>query len=325
MVAELATAAVMLSVALAEMMHGRRCRRIAALAFGPAEEPRRWTRAVPVFRVLCLGALAWGLTTLFLIEPRVFKARELPAGELRHVVIIMDVSPSMKLTDAGPEGRDTRTKRANEIISSLLERIIIEQARISVVAVYTGARPVVVDCKDPEVIRNILNDLPMEYAFDIGKTDLLSGIEEAAALAKKWRKGSTTFVVVSDGDTVSETGMPDLPPSVADVLVVGVGSSSGGIFIDGHQSRQDSATLRQIARRLGGFYHDGNERHLPSEKLASLAASLPLRREGVLGRRELAMLLVLLGGLVCAGIPVALAAAGSRWRAVAVHTGKTTE
>ena len=43
-----------------------------------------------------------------------------------------------------------------------------------------------------------------------------------------------------------------MPASVAGVLVVGVGDPQAGMFIDGHQSRQDVSTLRQIAARLRG-------------------------------------------------------------------------
>ena len=37
-----------------------------------------------------------------------------------------------------------------------------------------------------------------------------------------------------------------------------------GKFIAGHQSRQDASTLRQVAVRLSGTYHNGNEKHLPT-------------------------------------------------------------
>jgi hypothetical protein len=46
---------------------------------------------------------------------------------------------------------------------------------VSVVAVYNGAKPVVIDTKDFEVMRNILGDLPMHHAFRSGKTKLFDG------------------------------------------------------------------------------------------------------------------------------------------------------
>jgi len=53
----------------------------------------------------------------------------------------------------------------------------------------TAAIPVVTDADDFNVIDNILRDLPLEYAFKAGKTDLLSGIKAAAETAAMWRQG----------------------------------------------------------------------------------------------------------------------------------------
>ena len=76
--------------------------------------------------------------------------------------------------------------------------------------------------RDVEVVRNILNDLPMSHAFDPGQTQLFSGLEEAIGICRPWAKDSTSLVILSDGDTLPAIGMPSLPPSVSDVLVVGV-------------------------------------------------------------------------------------------------------
>src|SRR4029079_6796839 len=98
----------------------------------------------------------------------------------------------------------------------------------SVVACYNGAKPVVVDTKDLEVVRNIFGELPLQYAFPAGKTDLFSGLTEAAKIAQPWQPKSTLLLLLSDGDTVPATGMPKLPASIAAVLVVGVGDPRAG-------------------------------------------------------------------------------------------------
>src|SRR6185369_8698657 len=123
----------------------------------------------------------------------------------------------------------------------------------------------------------------------------------------------TTLVVVSDGDTVPDSGMPEMPRSIQRSIIVGVGDSRTGTFIDGHQSRQDSVTLRQVAGRLKGKYFDANEHHLASDLLTALSRTLPLRDDRKLSRRELALLCVGMGGFVLAGLPIALALAGSAW------------
>jgi Ca-activated chloride channel family protein len=311
---ELITILVLLLAGLAEWLHARRCRRVAVLAFGPSGKPRQWTTMAPVLRVGALALLTWGLMNLFLLDPRVLKPKQTPEGGYRHLVIALDVSPSMQLKDAGPTAQMTRAQRASEILTSVLERSALEQMRVSIVAFYTGAKPVVVDTYDLEVVKNILNDLPLDIAFDIGKTTLLDGIKESFELAKPWKPKSTTLLMVSDGDTVGDIGMPPMPASIGQVVVIGVGDTKSGIFIDGHQSRQDASTLRQVATRLRGVYHDGNEKHLPSNEMAALSKVVPLQDDTERGKRELSVAAVAGGATVLAGLPIALAMAGSAWQ-----------
>ncbi len=322
MIPELIALAVLALTALAEWLHARRVRRVAALAFGPGGQPREWVGLAPVARTVATTLLVWGFVTLFLLDPKVLKPKKRPEGGYRHLVIVLDVSPSMQLADAGLNGQQTRARRAAEILMSILNRVALEQCRVSVVAFYSGAKPVVIDTSDPEVVRNILSDLPLDQAFNVGKTRILDGIKQACDMAKDWRAGSTTLILASDGDTVPDIGMPTLPPSIGQVLVIGVGDARLGKFIDGHQSRQDSSTLRQVAARLRGSYHDGNEKHLPSPSISALAATLPMREEKETGRRELALIAVAAGGAMIALLPVALAFAGSSWRAGRRKDGK---
>jgi Ca-activated chloride channel family protein len=265
-------------------------------------------------RVSAIALLAWGLFNLYTLEARTKRPKNIPEGGYRHLIIVLDVSPSMQLRDAGPAGQQTRMQRAGELLMSMLNRVVLEQARVSIIAFYTGAKPVVVDTYDLDVVKNILTDLPMDYAFNHGKTMLMDGIREAAALSKPWKKGSTTIIVVSDGDTIQDSGMTAMPPSVAQVLVAGVGDARVGRFIDGHQSRQDSSTLRQLAGRLRGYYHDGNEKHLPSAKLSELAKALPMHSEAQKGRREFALAAVSVGATILGLIPLTLALGAAPWQ-----------
>jgi Ca-activated chloride channel family protein len=308
--------AAILLTALAEWLHARRCRRVARLAFGPSGKPREWTIIAPWLRVAAVGALAWGFATLLHIGPQTVRHDDLtPEGGFRHLVIALDVSPSMRLTDAGADGRQSRAQRASDVLMSLLQRVATDQVRVSIVAFYTGAKAVVVDTFDMEVVKNCLNDLPLDIAFNVGKTELLEGVRQSADLAKSWQPDSTTLVIVSDGDTIPDTGMPQLPRSIKSTLVVGVGDSLTGKFIDGHQSRQDAPTLRQLAARLHGDYFDANRKHLPSASLLALSQSLPLRDTRERGLREAALACLGFGGFTLAALPVALAFAGSAWQA----------
>ncbi len=314
MIAEWTALAVAMLAGCGEWLHALRCARVSRLSFGPAGRPRAWTAIAAPLRVLAVALLTWGFIHLYLLAPRANRPVLVPEGGYRHMVIALDVSPSMQLKDAGPERKQTRAQRASEVILSMLERVALEQMRVSVVAFYTGAKPVVVDTYDIEIVRNILNDLPLEMAFDTGKTSLMAGIKDSAVLAKPWQPDSTTLLIVSDGDTVPDSGLPAMPRSISEVLVIGVGSASSGQNIDGHLSRQNASTLRQLATRLRGTYHDVNEKHIPSARLASLAEAMPMRDTTSKGQRELALGAIATGAALLAGLPIALAWLGSSWR-----------
>ena len=310
--------------ALAEWLHARRVARVARLAFGPLERPAAWALAAPWLRALAAAAVAWGMATLCTIPPRAHSGDAALAQRLedpRHVLMVLDVSPSMRLVDAGKDQKQSRMQRARDVMESFFDRVPFAQTRVSVIAVYSGAKPVVIDTSDFEVVRNILGDLPMHHAFKVGKTELFAGLEEAAKVAKDWNPGSTTLVLVSDGDTVPATGMPRMPASIYRTLVVGVGDPQTGRFIDGRHSRQDVATLKQIAARLGGVFHNANELQISSLAIQESFAGDEQGPFEQLSRREYALLALGLGAGLLALLPLALHLAGPRWRPGVVGRG----
>ncbi|MFY9342576.1 MAG: VWA domain-containing protein [Planctomycetota bacterium] len=315
MVTLLVTVAIALLAAVGEGLHALRVRRIAHLAFGPGRPVPALARVAPLLRVPAFALLAWGLMTLLFVPPKIHKSDEIPPEEWRHLLLVHDVSPSMLLKDAGTNGDQSRAARAKELVDSLFERVPIGKFKITVIATYNGAKPVVEDTRDLEVVRHILSEIDMRYAFKAGSTKLFDGIAEAARLAKPWRVNSALLVIVSDGDTVPATGMPQLPPSIGGTLVIGVGDHLAGKFIAGHQSRQDESTLRQVAIRLGGEFHNGNKRHVPSDILAAAAADARKPLIEQLSLREYALFAVAVGSALLALLPLLLHWFGSRWRA----------
>ncbi|QDV42261.1 hypothetical protein Enr13x_21060 [Stieleria neptunia] len=300
---------------IAEVVHFRRCARLAPLAFGPSASPRPWAKLAPGIRLLSAVAVAWGVSTLLVVQPKSFRPEgEVQPGKEQHLLIVLDVSPSMRLEDAGPTGKQSRKERGRDLMRSLFERLTTEQYRVSAIAVYNGAKPVVVDSKDLNVIDGVLGDLPLFQAFESGKTRLLDGLREAAEIAKPWNPGSATVILLSDGDTVPPQGMPSMPASVASVLVVGVGDPSQGSFIDGRQSKQDTFMLRQIATRLRGAYHDGNKRHLPSELVAGIALRGVQNQKEPWTRREYALMATAIGSFLLAVLPWLLEHFGTTYR-----------
>ncbi len=313
----IAAAVAMVLAFSAEVLHARRLRPVARLAFGPSERPAHWVRLLPLLRAVGSGALAWGLVTLFLLVPKIHTGEGGAFGDEeanKNVLLVLDVSPSMRLEDAGPTRNQSRMHRARDVLDSFLKRVPLEQYRFTVLAVYNGAKPVVERTRDVEVVRNILGDLPLHFAFESGKTKLFDGLNAAAELAQRWEPRSTTLILVSDGDTVPAQGMPVMPASIESVLVVGVGDPSAGSFIDGAQSRQDVSTLRQIATRLGGSFHNGNTTHLSSVLIRDLTesgADSPLEQ---LSLREYALAACGIGAALLAFLPLLLQLFGTRWR-----------
>lgn len=304
MLAEMIAAAAFGLMLIAEWLHSRRTGRLSSLAFGPSRKPRPWVWATPCLRTLAVTALAWGFVSLMINKPKSFRPEgEVQPGKEQHLMLVLDVSPSMRLQDSGPTRKQSRKERARDLMRSLVDRVPIDQVLVSVVAVYSGAKPVVVDSKDMDVVDGIMGDLPLYQAFEAGQTRLLEGLREAAELAKPWNPNSTTLVMFSDGDTVPPQGMPTMPASIGSVLIVGVGDPAQGSFIDGRQSKQDAFTLRQIATRLRGNYHDGNEKHLPTELVSEIVnRGLENQREPWT-RREYALLAIGLGGFTLAVLP----------------------
>ncbi len=314
MVTLVATFGVLLLAAIGELLHALRVRQVAQLAFGPQQAPRPWARAVPLLRIAAFGGLCWGLLTLLYVDPKVHKGEEIPEDEWRHLLLVYDVSPSMMLKDAGTNGDQTRAERARDLLESLFDRIGIGKFKVTVIATYNGAKPVVEDTKDLEVVRHLLSQVELRYAFKAGSTRLFDGIAEAARIAKPWRIGSALMVIVSDGDTVPSTGMPQLPPSIGGSLVVGVGDHLAGKFIAGHQSKQDESTLRQVAIRLGGEFHNGNKRQVPSDVLAAATADSRKPLIDLLSLREYALIAITIASALLGLLPVLLHRFGTAWR-----------
>jgi Ca-activated chloride channel family protein len=164
------------------------------------------------------------------------------------------------------------------------------------------------------VVRNILVDLPMRHAFKSGETNIFSGLEEGAKIAKPWPPGSAVLMLVTDGDTIPATGMPKMPASIGtNVVVVGVGNPNTGKPIGGHNSRQDVSTLRQTATRLSGVYHDGNDKMLSTELVSRVDERAAPTDKDKMDKREYALLAVGVGTAVLALLPALLTLIGTGW------------
>ena len=291
--------------ALGEWLHARRIARISRLAFGPTGQPARWARVAPILRIVGIAAAAWGATVLIAYDPVGGDQTPAPRAS-KQLLIALDVSPSMLVQDAGPDAdKVSRSRWAGKVVQGVLDRLDMKQTRISLVAFYTKAMTVLQDTTDKNVISNMFDGLQLHVAFDPGPTDLASGVNSALQIARPWARRSTTLIIISDGDARSELGQVTLPPAIADTIVIGVGDPTKATLVSGHSSKQESLSLKQLAARLNGIYHDGNRLHLPTDVLRKLSMISP-NTGGELGLRDAALIALGAGASLTALIGPAL-------------------
>jgi hypothetical protein len=274
-----------------ELIHARRVQRAGHLAFGATGKPAAWTAIVPPLRCAGIFLATFGAVVLAQWDPVEALVKPNPRAD-RQLLICLDVSPSMQIADSGPETEKvSRARWAGKVTQGILDRVDMKDTRITMVGFYSKALPILRDTTDKNVVSNLMDGLPMSVAFEPGATDLAAGVTECLKLARPWARKSATLVVISDGDVekgVGALGAVSMPPSIADTIVIGVGDPVRPTLVSGHSSRQDTWSLKQLAARLGGYYHDGNRLHLPSAVLEKLTMMSP-RSGSLMGLREAAL------------------------------------
>jgi Ca-activated chloride channel family protein len=183
---------------------------------------------------------------------------------------------------------------AGKVLQGILDRLDMTDTRVSMIAFYSRAIPMLQDSTDKNVLSNLMDGLPLYTAFKPGQTDMQAGIDAAFEMAKGWARDSTTLVVISDGDLDKPVNIARRPISIADAIVIGVGDPSRATPISGHASRQDQWTLKSVAAKLDGYYHEGNTKHLPTAVLDELTMIAPRVSDG-LGLREAGLLALGIG------------------------------
>ena len=157
---------------------------------------------------------------------------------------------------------------------------------------------------------NILDDLPLEHAFTPGKTNLYEGVEDGGRGGQELARQVRHPAGGQRRRHLARQGNPRAAGRLWRQLGLGVGNPYHGLYIDGHSSRQDGDSLRQLALRLGGQYFDTNVRHVPSADLVAVDRWLPLSQKSDAGLREWAIGSTLGGAAVLAALCVALSLAG---------------
>ena len=237
---------------LGEYWHAKRSAKVQKLAYGPEGKPRNWTKFTPLLRILSVGLVTWGLVVLAFSRPEalgseseseVAEESEEDPEEIQRVLLVLDISPSMNAIDAGPNQDKRRRDRVMDVVEGVLTRIALTRTRFSVVVFFTSARPVVVNARDTNVVRNILDNLPLIWSFEPGETQLLSGLEKAAEMAENWPPDSTTVFLCTDGDTVDFTQIPQMPSSIRGLEILAVGDPMQSTRVGRHETRQQATVF----------------------------------------------------------------------------------
>jgi Ca-activated chloride channel family protein len=304
---------------ITEWLQSRRIRRMSYLAFGPSGKPYKWTIVAPWIRIICLTAIAWILLSVLLLSNSIKVMDDVPVdtadNAAEQFVLLVDLSPSMSIRDAGIKGEQSRRERTKDIIFSLLDRMG-KQVRYTVLCFYTRTIPVVQKAHDKAVVRNVFDELPIEQVMKPGQTDLGLAIGDTLNFIDDYPDKSVTLVICTDGDTLPMKEMIIVPHSVKSTLVLGVGDPQQGTAIDNHLSRQDTITLSRLAGQLHGLYWNVNKKNLPSSEIAELYDVGTLSSARSWSRKELYLMLLALFASVYTFLPLVLQFMGCGWKVV---------
>lgn len=247
-----------------------------------------WRRHVPPLLFLL------GLTALLLSLARPTAVIALPQDQAR-VVMVLDVSGSMRANDLRPNRLAAATQAAESLLDSLPE-----QAQVGVVTFNSNASVLVPLTRDREAVREALATLRADGGTAIG-----DGLDRALDLLEpraEERGGElpppAVVILLSDGE--SREGMP--PALAAErarqlgvtVQTVGIGERGRRILLDGRtEVGLDEATLRRIAETTGGRYFYAAE----TTELAEIYAGLGSQVRWVEERTEITALVSGVGAL----------------------------
>jgi len=78
-------------------------------------------------------------------------------------MVLLDVSPSMELADAGEGGGQTRRDRAAVLLKSVLDRANSDRVKVTMACFYSDAMLLVKECTDRELIWNFADNLPCTW------------------------------------------------------------------------------------------------------------------------------------------------------------------
>ncbi len=291
--------AIAISVAIlasiAEWLHFGRSRRVLHLAFADPRSAAVWMACAGLLRVLAVTLIATTIPALWSSSTVIVNSAGAIAkeAELDRLIIILDCSKSMNIRDAGPDGKETRATRARNVIFNIYKEI----GRVPSTTIFAfsdSAVPIVYDAKRWDVIQSVIRKASYSDAFDKENTSVESAIQTAFFCTRDWIEGSTTVLLITDGDSPVYSQDYEIPTSVRNFLVLGVGSVDGraaGRQLS-QQSRQEKEKLASLAAIADGEYFDANEQEI---ELADKYRFFPAPPEAIPSQTEVSSSLAMFG------------------------------
>lgn len=219
------------------------------------------------------------------------------------VVVAMDVSSSMSLTDVSPSRFVAATAAAADFVNKLPEGI-----SVGLVSFATKANLVVAPTQDHTAVATALTTLKMTGGTAIGDavSVSLAAVKSAAAAGEVPR-----IVLLSDGATTTGLSVNDAAAAAADakVPVTTIGYGTDGVTAD--QNGQsvavpvDKTALKDLASTTGGTYYDASSGKELTAVYADIKQTVGVRTE----RHEISA--AVMGLALAAGM--AAAAASLAW------------
>ena len=210
----------------------------------------RWRRHLAVIMALASLAslgMAWAKPVGIEKVPR----------ERATVVIILDVSQSMKATDVTPNRLEAEKESARKFIAELPEKF-----NVSIVALSGAPSTVVPPTTDRNLIERALKSLDYADGTAIG-TAITAGLS-AVNMAPEGDSGEpapAAMVLLSDGQNISGDSIDEAVAKAQKreipIHTIAFGTANGYVDIDGKREnvQPDPEALKSIADRTGGTFH----------------------------------------------------------------------
>ena len=227
-------------------------------------------------------ALLWSALVIAMAAPRWDYADVQLFRPGADLVILLDISRSMEVTDVQP----SRLSRARQEIEDLINQN--REVRIGLIAFASVAHVVAPITEDSQAIRNLLPSISSDLVRLQGSR-LGQALDRARVLfAGQPKKSQHSILLISDGDFADSDLTRQVKSMAADGVrlhVLGVGTLDGGP-VPGHTtqflknarrqnivSRLDEDSLKQIAELGGGIYLNADFRNEDTTRILALSAS----------------------------------------------------